>query len=748
MRFGKSEWSSWDRGIEREWLLTNGIGGFSSSTITGGNTRRYHGLLVASLHPPVGRHLILSQLHEWVIVPGAEFSLHSFSTGDYIEKGFYNLQGFSLEPLPVFTYRIGDLMIEKTVTMIYGENTIAVIYRVISGSDDVTIKISPLVNFRDYHGDSHREHMRFRQEPGQEETRVKPYDADTVILLKCAGSSYTPLENCWFEHMYYAVEHERGLQDTEDHYIPGVFSLAVKARSDIYFTFICTVEKDRIAEKPGGTGAADCEAVDCGAAGCEESGCGKVRDGKAMIAVDCGAVDCGAAGCGKVRDGKAMIAAEKARLKALEDRAGYRDDFARALGKAADQFIVYRQSTGVKTILAGYPWFTDWGRDAMISLTGLTLATGRYGDAAQILSAFGRHVRYGLLPNMFPDEGGDPGYNTVDAALWFFEAAANYLRYTGDSDLIRDKLYEPMVRIYEAYKKGTINNIHMDEDGLIISGDENTQLTWMDAKAGSTVFTPRHGKAVEINALWYNALRILESISYRLSEVSGKRGNAGKEFNNAGSEHIGSARQYALIGREASELSKKVRESFVRIFWYDEGKYLYDVVRDDFRDRKLRPNQIFAVSLSYPLLDGEKARLVVEKVWKGLYTAHGLRSLSTDSSEYKGQYAGESYNRDSAYHQGTVWAWLIGPFITAFERTLGQEQAYKGMSAAFLEPFREHLGYACLGSISEIFDGDEPLIPRGCCAQAWSVAEVLRAYVENVPGESRKTDGFPTADFE
>ncbi len=723
MRFGKSEWSSWDRAIEREWLLANGIGGFSSTTITGGNSRRYHGLLVASLHPPVGRQLILSQLHEKVIVSGEEYSLHSFSTGDYIEKGFYNLQSFSFEPLPIFTFRMGDLLIEKTVTMVYGENTVAVVYRVISGSGDVVLRLSPLVNFRDYHGDSHREYMRFRQEAGKDETRVTPYDTDTVILLQCRDSSYTPLENCWFEHMYYAVENERGLRDTEDHYIPGIFELSVKAYRDTCFTFICSVEKSRIVGKSYESGGAIC------AAGCHNSG---------------------------GDDGKALIEAEKARLKALEDRAGCRDDFARTLVRAADQFLVYRQSTGTKTILAGYPWFTDWGRDAMISLTGLTLTTGRYDDAAQILSAFGRHVRYGLLPNMFPDEGGDPGYNTVDAALWFFDAAANYLRYTGDLELIRDRLYEPMVRIYEAYKKGTINNIHMDEDGLVIAGDESTQLTWMDAKTGSTVFTPRHGKAVEINALWYNALRILEAVSYRLSEAYGERKNAGKEksdicgeqgstgdgLDNASCSYADSARRYASIGREVSGLSEKVRESFVGTFWYDEGKYLFDVVQGDFKDDKVRPNQIFAVSLAYPVLDGEKARCVVERVWKELYTAYGLRSLSSRSSEYRGQCSGGPYDRDSAYHQGTVWAWPIGHFITAFKRTLGQEQVYKGMAAGFLEPYREHLKHACLGSVSEIFDGNEPLIPRGCCAQAWSVAEVLRAYVENVTGAGQKTDGF------
>ncbi len=718
MRFGKSEWSSWDRGIEREWLLANGIGGFSSSTITGGNSRRYHGLLIASHHPPVGRQLILSQLHEKVRVAGEEFSLHSFSTGDYIEKGFYNLQSFSLEPLPVFTYRMGELMIEKTVTMVYGENTVAIVYRVISGSCDVVLKLSPLVNFRDYHGDSHREYMRFRQEPGKDETKVTPYDTDTVILLQCRGSSYTPLENCWFEHMYYAVEHERGLQDTEDHYIPGVFELSVKARSDTYFTFICTVEKDRLVEKSDETGGVRPKEGTGATVSVADLHDSVGRDGAARTTERTKAAAC-EAGCriGGCEDGAALIEAEKARLKALEDRVGYRDDFARALVRAADQFIVYRQSTGTKTILAGYPWFTDWGRDAMISLTGLTLTTGRYDDAAQILSAFGRHVRHGLLPNMFPDEGGAPGYNTVDAALWFFDSAANYLSYTGDLELVRDRLYEPMLQIYEAYKQGTVNNIHMAEDGLIISGDENTQLTWMDAKTGDTVFTPRHGKAVEINALWYNALRILGSISSRLSAVYGDS----------------SAHRYASIGREVSGLSEKVRESFSRTFWYDDGKYLYDVVQGDYKDDKVRPNQIFAVSLAYPVLEGERARCVVEMVWKELYTAYGLRSLSPRALEYRGKCAGGPYDRDSAYHQGTVWAWLTGHFITAFERTLGQEQVYRGMAAGFLEPFREHLEHACMGSISEIFDGDEPLIPRGCCAQAWSVAEVLRVYVENLP---------------
>lgn len=649
MRFGKAEWSSWERGIEKEWLLTNGIGGFAASTITGGNTRRYHGLLVAALKPPVQRHLILSQLHEAVITDGSIYNLHAFSTDDYIMKGFHYLQSFELNPLPVFTYCIKDIMIEKTITMVYGENTVAVIYRVRSGSEDVTLRLTPLVNFRDYHSNSSRQHMRFEQKPGKDSTQIRPFDFETDILLSCRGSSFVPADHCWFENMYYAVERERGLHASEDHYIPGSFDIAVEARSDRYITFIGTVEKDS-----------------------------------------------------DYVDGRRLADAEKARLAVLTERAGCKDEFACALVRAADHFIAYRLSTNAKTILAGYPWFTDWGRDAMISLCGLTLSTGRYDDAAQILCTFSEYIRYGLVPNMFPDEGGDPGYNTVDAALWYFEAISKYIEYTGDIELVRKKLYGSMVQIYEAFRKGTLHNIHMDDDSLVIAGDENTQLTWMDAKMGSIVFTPRHGKAVEINALWYNAIRVLEML----------------------------ASKFGMDGGEYGCLAESVKKSFREFFWNDDGKYLYDVINGGFKDDSVRPNQIFAASLTYPVMEGIEARCVVEKVWKELYTAYGLRSLSPHSPQYRGQCTGGQYARDSAYHQGTVWAWLAGHFVTAFARTFGKEPEYSYLVAAFLEPFKDHLYNSCLGNISEIFDGDEPLTPRGCFAQAWSVAEVLRAYTE------------------
>ena len=652
MRYGKSEWSSWERCTEREWLLTNGIGGFAASTVTGGNARRYHGLLIAALKPPVQRHLVLSQLHETITAGGRTYPFHAFSTGDFVMRGYNHLLSFEIDPLPVFTYRMGDVAVEKTVTMVYGKNTVAVTYHVLGGADDLTLRITPLVNFRDYHGNSERRYMRFAQEAGSDRTKVRPFDMDLDITLYCSGSKYIPAEDCWFENMHYAIEQERGLHDREDHYIPGSFDVSVRAHSERYVTFIGTVEKEW-----------------------EET------------------------------NGRLLIEAEKARLEALVEKAGCSDPFVCTLVKAADHFIAYRQSTDSKTILAGYPWFTDWGRDAMISLCGLTLSTRRYEDAARILSTFSEYIRYGLVPNMFPDEGGEPGYNTVDAALWYFEAVGKYLEYTGDAELVQQRFYSPMVRIYEAFRKGTLHNIHMDEDGLIAAGDEHTQLTWMDAKMDETVFTPRHGKAVEINALWYNALRTLEMLTEKFGMDAGD------------------------IGR----LAVRVENSFEKVFWNEKGKYLYDVVNGPFKDDSVRPNQIFAVGLTYPVLTGKKAEAVVEKVWKELVTAYGLRSLSPDSPQYRGKCTGDRFARDSAYHQGTVWTWPIGHFVTAFDRTFGRMPEYKGYAVTFLEPFKDHLNHACLGNISEIFDGDEPLTARGCFAQAWSVAEVLRAYTECHP---------------
>lgn len=651
MDFGKSNWRTYEQGIQKEWLLTNGIGGFSSSTIIGANTRRYHGLLVASLKPPVSRHLILSKIDESVTIDEESFNLFSYEVPGFTMQGYHHLERFQHNLLPEYVYRVKDVYIEKKVCMVYGENTVAVVYHIINGASKVNLKLTPLVNFRDYHFNSSRAYMGFNKKYKKDVLTVTPTYYDIDINLYCSEGKFKDLEDTWFYNMDYALERERGLSSTEDHYIPGFFEVDVKPMEQKYVTVIATVEKD-ISSK----------------------------------------------------DGLEIVKKEEERLQKLIDKAGFEDTLAKRLVLAADNFIVHRESTGAKTIIAGYPWFTDWGRDTMIAFTGLTLSAKRFEDAKEILYTFSKYVKDGLIPNMFPDAGHEPPYNSVDAPMWYFEAVNKYVKYTKDFDFIKKNIYAGLKDIVESYSKGTRFNIRMDKDYLITAGDEHTQLTWMDAKVGDWVVTPRHGKAVEINALWYNALKVMSMLSKHFKEDSAYY----------------------------DELAAKVKESFRDSFWNKEKQCLYDCLTHSYRDDKVRPNQIMAVSLSYPVIEGEMAKKVVDKVFKELYTAYGLRSLSPESSDYVGVYAGDQYKRDGAYHQGTVWTWPLGQFITAYLKVNNYSKEAKEMALRFIKLFEDHLQDACLGSISEIFDGNEPLIPRGCFAQAWSVAEILRAYVEDV----------------
>jgi predicted glycogen debranching enzyme len=652
MEFGKAYWRTFEQGIQREWLLTNGIGGFASSTIIGANTRRYHGLLVASLRAPVSRHLLLSKIDESISFGNENFNLFSFQTADgFVMNGQHHLQRAIIDPLPTFIYSVRDIFIEKKISLVYGQNTVVILYHIVNGTDAAKIKLSPLVNFRDYHNNSSSEFLRFNQEPYSEGVRLSPANYELDLNIFCSSGVYKKQDNCYFYNMHYPAEQERGLYATEDHFIPGYFEIDIKPGEDKYITVIATIE-DKIPST----------------------------------------------------DGQYLIELEKNRIGKLLDIAGYEDDFAKKLVQAADNFIVYRKSTNAKTVIAGYPWFTDWGRDTMIALPGLTLTTGRFDDAKEILYTFSQYVKDGLIPNMFPDEGQEPAYNSVDGALWYFEAVYKYIKYTNDFKFIADNIYSGMKEIISAFVKGTRFNIRLDKDFLLTAGDEGTQLTWMDAKVGDWVVTPRHGKAVEINALWYNALRIM-------SVLAGKLGEDGEYYDN---------------------IAKNTKDAFASSFWNNDAKCLYDVITGNLKDSKVRPNQIFAVSLSYPLIEGDQAKKIVDKVWKELYTAYGLRSLSPYSDEYRGIYVGDQYNRDGAYHQGTVWTWPLGHFITAFIKVYGTSDEVKNMAIRFIEPLKDHLDDACVGSISEIFDGYEPIVPRGCFAQAWSVAEILRAYIEDI----------------
>ncbi len=688
--YGADNWSTFEQGISKEWLITNGIGGFASSTAIGANSRRYHGLLVASLCPPARRHLAVSKLDESILIypgtgqpgPVRQYDLFSGRTTGHTHEGFRYLQRFRAYPIPEFTYSIGDIYIAKSISMVHGRNTCAVVYRIYNGKDKVVLKLAPLLNFRDYHFNSHRQFMNFSlQEPsgmGASEKfyTVKPENSDIGIRMYCSSAIFKKQEDNWFMDMYYPAEAERGLDAVEDHYIPGYFEVNVKPGEYCEVCFIATTENGPVS-------------IDGIALQQEEiarlSQIARIGEG--------GVGDTGAAsGAGAAAEPGA---------------AAERDWFISSLLLAADSFIVKRESSGMRTILAGYPWFTDWGRDAMIALPGLTLATGRYDAARDVLLTFAGSIRDGLVPNMFPDDGGEPVYNSADASLWFIEAVAKYVEFTGDYDFVKDNLYVRIREIIDSYAIGTHSGIGMCVDGLIEAGDENTQLTWMDAKVAGKAVTPRHGKPVELNALWYNALMVASAFAARFDE--------------------------GVTAGIYSGIAEKTKKSFENQFWNPEKLCLYDVVSRNRKDDSIRPNQIIALSLTNPVVTGDMAGKIILTVWDKLYATYGLRSIERDDPGYKGVYTGRQDQRDAAYHNGTAWTWILGHFITAWARSFGGFDGEYALPAAlrrFITPFMDHMRSAGIGSISEIFDGDGPFIARGCISQAWSVAEIFRVCIE------------------
>ncbi|MCL6612499.1 MAG: amylo-alpha-1,6-glucosidase [Peptococcaceae bacterium] len=661
MNLGKGDWPTFEQGIQKEWLVTNGLGGYASSTVIGANTRKYHGLLVASLTPPVRRTLLLAKVDERIETGGRTYNLAANSTSRGVtEFGFIHLQRVLVGSFPTFIYSFADVFFEKTVFMVREKNTTVILYRIKNGSSPTAVRLVPLVNCRDFHWTSRFGQINFSPEPlavpGGAGVSVKCAPGVPPLKILCLGESvFSPGEG-WFWGMFYPGEQERGEQAEEDHFIPGEFVVSLGPGEEKVFSLLATIEEDFDRRRPSGG-----------------------------------------------EPGEEMLAAERDRCRKLLESAGYNDDFARRLVVAADAFVVRRRSTGSGSVIAGYHWFNDWGRDAMIALPGLTLVTGRHGDAREILLTYARYCKNGLIPNMFQDDPRDPLYNTVDASLWYFYAVHKYLQYTGDFDFILERIYPVLKEIAGWYINGTHFNIGMDGDGLIRAGAPDLQLTWMDAKVDHWVVTPRNGKPVEISALWYNALKVLDQLALR----------AGEDPPHGG-------------------LAEKVRESFEEKFWYGRGGYFYDVIRDDERDTRMRPNQVIAMALPHSPVPPARARRALRRVWQELYATYGLRSLSCYHPEYRGVYAGDRVRRDGAYHQGTVWSWLIGPFVTAYRRAHGYSPASRDQAAVFLGPFRDHLRHHGVGYISEIFDGDEPVAPRGAIAQAWGVAEVLRAYVEDV----------------
>mgnify|MGYP000869898775 FL=1 len=646
-------------GVQKEWVLTNGIGGYAGSSVTGAHARKHHGYLIASLHPPVERFVILSKINECLIRSSEkiDFTVEQYLADDgstAYRKGIEYLNSFTYDGLVHFTTKAPEFTMTKTLAFEHGKNTIAVSYDIQNDGDAATLVLTPLFNYRVHHDASTVDTLKFDTTYEQPEIRLVPQqNKDVTIRLFTDDGTVVPCEEKYTTGMQLQKELDVESDALDDNYTPYQIEFPLDAGCRKKISIVCTIED--VYEK----------------------------------------------------DAFATAAAEMARFDALEKKAGYHDELAETLTIAADHFLAYRQSTGLMTVLAGLPWFTDWGRDTMIALTGLTLSTGRYQDARDILTTFARYVHHGMVPNMFPDEGTAPLYNTADASMWYFYAVGKYLDYTGtpeDYAFVQETIYPKLKEIIAAYEHGTDFSIYMEEDGLIHAGSGLDQVTWMDVRVGDWVATPRHGKPVEINALWYHALCLMEEWTTRFGED----------------------------GSHYAALAAHAKESFTKEFWNEKDGCLYDVVDGLEGDATLRPNQIYAVSLPHRMLDADKEKKIVDKVYEKLYAKTGLRSLSPDDKEYHPTYEGCLDKRDHAYHQGTSWGFLLGGFLTAYVHVYGTSKEVIKQADAMLDATREQFYHGCIGSIAEIFDGDEPHTSRGCYAQAWSVGEILRAYTEDI----------------
>ncbi len=637
----------------REWLVTNGIGGYASGTIAGLLTRRYHGLLIAPLQPPVRRTLLLTKLDETLFYHQKSYPLFTnrWVGGKIDGHGYRYVESFRLEgTIPVWTFACADALIEKRIWMQKRENTTYIRYDLLRSSGRVSISIQAWVNYRSHHGLQQDPGFFFEMATIPQGVKVHALGAGIPFYLFSSGGVFT-LEQEWKEGLDLAMERYRGQGDRDNHF--HGCTLAATLTPGTSLTLVASTQAQ---------------------ANLDSQFTWQQHQSHA---------------------GKLLARWQSTPYLRTENA----PDWIKQLVLAADQFIVCRplpDNIQGKTVIAGYPWFTDWGRDTMISLPGLTLATGRPEIAKRLLQTFARYVDQGMLPNLFPDEGAAPAYNTVDATLWYFEAIRAYYEATRDRQLLAE-LFPVLAEIIDWHCRGTRYHIHRDpDDGLLYAGDATTQLTWMDAKYKDWVVTPRQGKPVEINALWYNALRSISLFARKVNQPD----------------------------REYEQLADQAGQGFAR-FYSEALGYCYDVLdTPQGNDAALRPNQIFAVSLSESPLALGQQRSVVDACARSLVTSHGMRSLSPDHPQYIGHYGGDLAHRDGAYHQGTVWGWLLGPFAIAHLKVYHQPQ----QALSFLTPLAHHLTTHGIGSISEIFDGDAPFTPRGCIAQAWSVAETLRAW--------------------
>ena len=665
-QYTQKDWTTFKEGIKREWAVTNGIGGYAGSSMIGAHSRTHQGYLIASLHAPIERYLVFSKISETATVGTStvsfETSQHCASGKTVYTEGQKFLTSFIYDGSVHYTYETDNFSFEKHITLKRNANVCAVAYELTAGDSDCTFTLTPLFNYREHSESSTPDTLKFETFTEDRTFYLVPEkNKDIAIRFQTSEGTFSERETVYDIDMQLQIEVDLETDGLDCHYCPVDLSIAVPANTTKKVSILCSIGD--VNERPSPVSGTEAFS----------------------------------------------ILEENARCHAeLFEKAGYHDSFANQLVLASDQFLTYRESTKMMTVLAGLPWFTDWGRDTMIAFTGLTLCTKRFKEAEEILLTFARYIRHGIVPNMFPDDNMPPLYNTVDASLWYFYAVYQYLHYNPAAEaeaFVKEQIFPHLKEIISAYEKGTDFSIYMEDDGLIHAGSGLDQITWMDVRVGDWVATPRHGKPVEINALWYNALRIMESLCEKFDED-------------------------ASAYRTRAE---QVKESFNAKFWDSANQCLFDVVDGDEPDDHIRPNQVYAVSLPFSLLPEEQEKAVVALVEKELFVGCGLRSLAPDHPDYHGIYCGALAKRDAAYHQGTAWGFLLGGFFSAYMKVNHHSSSAAANAVRMLEPVRKHLtDSGCIGSISEIFDGDAPHNPRGCYAQAWSVGEVLRCYCEDI----------------
>lgn len=655
------------RNLKRDWIITNGIGGYSSQSALGCNTRKYHGLLVAPLTPPARRFLILSKLDESIETNGNKYNLYTNIANGDISEGYNYLTDFKKEYLPIFTYRVEGITIKKFVCMQYGKNTVVVLYRVINHNAETKLTLAPIVNFRDFHTTNTNHHFKAVQSHFNTKLKVVLDDnSENPIYMYCSEGKYLKHINDEFNNMYYPREEERGFTAEENHYVPGVYNINIAANEEKDITFICSLEEN--IEEIEGVNVINQEVA-------------RISE----IIYD-----------SNILQNRKMNDTDIEVLKTLV--------------MASDNFIVNRPSFNLHTIIAGYPWFLDWGRDSLISFEGLLLVTKRYDLAKEVLLTNIQDIKFGLVPNGYSGYDNRPLYNSADSSLLLIEQVYKYLKYTNDTQFV-EQFYPILTKIMEAYSSRIDidgDNIYLDTDNLISAGTDKTQITWMDAKIGDKVVTPRNGKTVEINALWYNALKIMARFAEMFNEKS--------------------------VCKKYLEMAEKTKKSFVEKFYNKEHGYLLDVLGD----YKVRPNQLFAISLSHPIIDDEKMiERIMSTVKEKLLNNYGLKTLASEEKEYVDVYEGSPYKRDMSYHQGITWPWLLGLYYDALKNELRyakgnikkdeiEEEIQKLIMTTKMTFEKEMYAKSSIGTISEIYDSKEPYEARGAFAQAWSVAEILR----------------------